>query len=143
MASETPRISMDSLGSPPLVSSPRQGSINEYPFPRYEIGQRPNSRYQPRRGSTSSSIHSIGGALDSGSRSHVFRESGQNGWYFSPDYSGLEETNLLLNSYINSPTTTNSTHWIITTYFWNGTSATYSARYSACYFDEPKACGNL
>ena len=42
---------------------------------------RPGSsgRYQPRRGSTSSSIHSIGGTLDTASHWHGLNESGQNG----------------------------------------------------------------
>lgn len=43
--------------------------------------QRPGSsgRYQPRRGSTASSIHSIGGTLDTASHWHGLNESGQNG----------------------------------------------------------------
>lgn len=40
-----------------------------------------NSRLYPRRGSTASSIHSIGGTLDSVSQWHGFNESGQNGMF--------------------------------------------------------------
>ncbi|EPE35065.1 hypothetical protein GLAREA_10760 [Glarea lozoyensis ATCC 20868] len=77
MASPTPRHSADFL-SP--ASSP-SFSRNEYPFPR------PGSshRYQPRRGSTASSInsiggsiHSIGGALDTASSWHGINEASQN-----------------------------------------------------------------
>ena len=38
-----------------------------------------SGRYQPRRGSTASSIHSIGGTLDTASHWHGLNESGQNG----------------------------------------------------------------
>jgi hypothetical protein len=41
-----------------------------------------SSRYGPRRGSTASSIHSIGGALDTSSQWHELNESGQNGIEF-------------------------------------------------------------
>jgi vacuolar protein sorting-associated protein 54 len=45
------------------------------------FSSRPGSsgRYQPRRGSTASSIHSIGGTLDTASHWHGLNESGQNG----------------------------------------------------------------
>ncbi|KAG9234688.1 Vps54-like protein-domain-containing protein [Amylocarpus encephaloides] len=75
MASPTPRQSMDSL-SP---TSPQYR--NEYPFPRPSSSH----RYQPRRGSTASSIHSIGGSihsiggtLDTASNWHGLSESSQN-----------------------------------------------------------------
>ncbi|KAE8441201.1 hypothetical protein EG329_005633 [Mollisiaceae sp. DMI_Dod_QoI] len=69
MAFSAPRHSVDSLS--PISPIP---SRNEYPFPR------PGSsgRYQPRRGSTASSIHSIGGTLDTASHWHGLNESGQN-----------------------------------------------------------------
>lgn len=69
MASSTPRLSFDSF-SPNSPTTSR----NEYPFPR------PGSsgRYQPRRGSTASSIHSIGGTLDTASHWQGLSESGQN-----------------------------------------------------------------
>ncbi|KUJ17258.1 Vps54-domain-containing protein [Mollisia scopiformis] len=63
------RHSVDSLS--PISPS---FSRNEYPFPR------PGSsgRYQPRRGSTASSIHSIGGTLDTATHWHGLNESSQN-----------------------------------------------------------------
>ncbi|KAH7310321.1 Vps54-like protein-domain-containing protein [Rhexocercosporidium sp. MPI-PUGE-AT-0058] len=69
MASPAPRYSIDSLS--PISPTP---SRSEYPFPR------PGSsgRFQPRRGSTASSIHSIGGTLDTGSHRHGLNESSQN-----------------------------------------------------------------
>jgi vacuolar protein sorting-associated protein 54 len=85
MSSPAPRKSVDSTASP--VFSPASPSPSkEYPFPRYESSQRPNSsgRYQPRRGSTTGSISSVGGALDISSSScpEAVRESGQNGKLF-------------------------------------------------------------
>ena len=88
MASSTPRLSADSLS--PISPPP---SRNEYPFPRSvprvpvwkdgrdADGGRPGSsgRYQPRRESTASSIHSIGGSLDTSTHWHGLNESGQNG----------------------------------------------------------------
>lgn len=61
MSSPAPRRSADNHGSP--ISSP---SSSQYPFPQIDISQRPRSsgRYNRRRGSTSSSITSIGGILD-------------------------------------------------------------------------------
>lgn len=38
-----------------------------------------SNRYQARRGSTASSIHSIGGTLDTALHSHGVSEYGQNG----------------------------------------------------------------
>ncbi|KAF2733367.1 Vps54-domain-containing protein [Polyplosphaeria fusca] len=63
MSSPSPRRSTESfefLNSPPSQQ-------NQFPFPQHDWTVRPNStggRYQPRRGSTSSSIHSVGGMLD-------------------------------------------------------------------------------
>lgn len=57
----------------------------QYPFPiQDEWKIRPSStggRYQPRRGSTASSIHSVGGVLDSGFKNSMgaVREQNQNG----------------------------------------------------------------
>lgn len=61
MSSPAPRRSVDNHGSP--ISSP---SSSQYPFPQIDIPQRPGSsgRYSRRRGSTSSSIASIRGILD-------------------------------------------------------------------------------
>ncbi|KAH7374158.1 Vps54-like protein-domain-containing protein [Cadophora sp. MPI-SDFR-AT-0126] len=69
MASPAPRYSIDSLS--PASPTPSRG---EYPFPR------PGSsgRFRPRRGSTASSIHSIGGTLDTASHWHGLNESSQN-----------------------------------------------------------------
>ncbi|CAG8952935.1 hypothetical protein HYFRA_00007650 [Hymenoscyphus fraxineus] len=63
----TSRLSIDSLVSP-LTSR------NEYPFPRPGSSQ----RFMGRRGSNASSIHSIGGALDTASNWHGLNESSQN-----------------------------------------------------------------
>ncbi|KAI9834519.1 MAG: hypothetical protein M1819_002895 [Sarea resinae] len=77
MSSPPPRTSSDSLGS-----SFSTTQLDQYPFPQYESPQRPTSsgRYQLRRGSTASSITSIGGVLDSSAhgRTLPIRESAQN-----------------------------------------------------------------
>jgi vacuolar protein sorting-associated protein 54 len=57
---------------------------SQYPFPQHDWTNRPNStggRYQPRRGSTASSIHSVGGVLDAGFKSTMgaVREQSNNG----------------------------------------------------------------
>ncbi|KAG0646473.1 Vacuolar sorting-associated chloroplastic [Hyphodiscus hymeniophilus] len=75
MASWNSRQSVDSLS--PVSPSPSRSEHplrNEYPFPR------PGSsgRYRPRRGSTTSSIHSVGGSLDTSTHWHGLNESGQN-----------------------------------------------------------------
>lgn len=80
MASPSPRRSTESfefLSSPPSQQ-------NQFPFPQHEWMQRPSStggRYQPRRGSTASSIHSVGGALDSSYKATMgaVREQNHNG----------------------------------------------------------------
>ncbi|OJD33450.1 garp complex component [Diplodia corticola] len=78
----SPRRSTDSSESPSSLSSNRL----QYPFPQQDWTRRPSSsqsaRYQStRRGSTASSIHSIGGALDTSSQRHIgpVTETGQNG----------------------------------------------------------------
>jgi hypothetical protein len=81
MSSPSPRRSVDSFESLPSPSSQR----SQFPFPQHDWTQRPSStgRYQPRRGSTASSIHSVGGVLDTSSQGRMgsVRESGQNGIY--------------------------------------------------------------
>ncbi|KAI9744167.1 MAG: hypothetical protein M1818_002319 [Claussenomyces sp. TS43310] len=81
MAAPASRSSIDS-SSPPLTSPVSPPRNNEYPFPRRDSSQRPSSsgRYKPRRGSTASSIHSIGGTLDTSISgwTHSVREAGQN-----------------------------------------------------------------
>lgn len=57
------------------LSPTSPGARSEYPFPRPGSS---NSRLNPRRGSTASSIHSIGGTLDTVSHWHGLNESGQN-----------------------------------------------------------------
>lgn len=75
----SPRLSTESLD---LLSPNPQHS--QYPFPiQNDWGNRPSStggRYQPRRGSTASSIHSVGGVLDSGFKTNMgaVREQNQN-----------------------------------------------------------------
>jgi len=85
MSSPAPRKSVDSTASP-LFSPASPSPSKEFTFPRYESSQRPSfsGRYQPRRGSTTGSISSVGGALDisSSSWSEAIRESGQNGRLF-------------------------------------------------------------
>jgi vacuolar protein sorting-associated protein 54 len=77
---KSPRHSTESLDL--LSPAPPQG---QYPFPaQNDWGNRPSStggRYQPRRGSTASSIHSVGGVLDSGFKNSMgaVREQNQNG----------------------------------------------------------------
>ncbi|KAK0663167.1 Vacuolar protein sorting-associated protein 54 [Lasiodiplodia hormozganensis] len=68
----SPRRSTDSSESPSSLSSNRL----QFPFPQQDWTRRPSSsqsaRYQStRRGSTASSIHSIGGALDTSSQRHI------------------------------------------------------------------------
>ncbi|KAH8731893.1 Vps54-like protein-domain-containing protein [Phaeosphaeriaceae sp. PMI808] len=75
----SPRRSTESLDI--LSPTPPQG---QYPFPvQHDWTNRSSStggRYQPRRGSTASSIHSVGGVLDSGFKSSMgaVREQNQN-----------------------------------------------------------------
>ncbi|KAF2646755.1 Vps54-domain-containing protein [Massarina eburnea CBS 473.64] len=79
MSSPSPRRSTESFEfhSP----NPPQG---QFPFPQQQQHDwtiRPNStggRYQPRRGSTASSIHSVGGALDSAFKSSMGPVTEQN-----------------------------------------------------------------
>lgn len=61
MSSPAPGQSVENHGSP--ISSSSSG---QYPFPQIDFPQRPGSsgRYSRRRGSTSSSVASIGGILD-------------------------------------------------------------------------------
>jgi vacuolar protein sorting-associated protein 54 len=79
---KSPRRSTESLDL--LSPTPPQ---SQYPFPiQNDWGNRPSStggRYQPRRGSTASSIHSVGGVLDSGFKNNMgaVREQNQNGGY--------------------------------------------------------------
>ncbi|KAF2084650.1 Vps54-domain-containing protein [Saccharata proteae CBS 121410] len=81
--SSSPRRSIDSFESPTSTFSNRL----QFPFPQHQHdpARRPSSsqssRYhQPRRGSTASSIHSIGGPLDTPSARHIapVTETGQN-----------------------------------------------------------------
>ncbi|KAF6219028.1 hypothetical protein HO133_005572 [Letharia lupina] len=79
MSSSKPRQSFDTQGSP--VVSP--SSTSQYPFPQSDSPQRPGSsgRYghNRRRGSTASSITSIGGVLDTATQSRdSIAEAGNN-----------------------------------------------------------------
>ncbi|KAF2021199.1 Vps54-domain-containing protein [Aaosphaeria arxii CBS 175.79] len=78
MASPSTRKSTESFN---LSNSPPQ-SQSQFPFPQHDwnIRSSSTSRYQPRRGSTSSSIHSFGGALDTSFKSSIgaVREHNQN-----------------------------------------------------------------
>ncbi|KAF2626571.1 Vps54-domain-containing protein [Macroventuria anomochaeta] len=70
--SSSPRSPRKSTESFEFLSPNLQQS--QYPFPQHDWTNRPNStggRYQPRRGSTASSIHSVGGVLDSGFKSSM------------------------------------------------------------------------
>ncbi|KAJ4988592.1 GARP complex component [Stagonosporopsis vannaccii] len=70
--SSSPRSPRKSTESFEFLSPNLQQS--QYPFPHHDWTTRPNStggRYQPRRGSTASSIHSVGGVLDSGFKSSM------------------------------------------------------------------------
>ncbi|KAF2269565.1 Vps54-domain-containing protein [Lojkania enalia] len=79
MASPSPRRSAESfefLNSPPTQQNP-------FPSPQHDWTHRPSStggRYPPRRGSTASSIHSVGGTLDTSfqARMGAVREQNQN-----------------------------------------------------------------
>ncbi|KAF7586695.1 hypothetical protein BBP40_008484 [Aspergillus hancockii] len=73
MSSASPRKSVDSLASGASTPSLSQYSLNQLESPRV-----PSQRYPLRRGSTASSIASIGGILDSSSRHGSIAESGQN-----------------------------------------------------------------
>lgn len=77
MSSPAPRRSVDNHGSP--FTSP---AASQYPFPQIETPQRPGTggRFNRRRGSTSSSITSIGGILDTAAAgSDSIAEAGNNG----------------------------------------------------------------
>ena len=92
MSSSNPRQSVDNHRSP--VTSP--SSIFQFPFPQNESPQRPDSsgryRHTRGRGSTASSITSIGGVLDTATQSRdSIAEAGNNGlcnsvWCFVFDY---------------------------------------------------------
>ncbi|KAL5340575.1 Vps54-like protein-domain-containing protein [Aspergillus crustosus] len=71
--SASPRKSIDSLASG--ASTP---SLSQYSFNQIESPRVPSQRYPLRRGSTASSIVSIGGILDSSNRHGAIAESGQN-----------------------------------------------------------------
>ncbi|KAE8162781.1 Vps54-like protein-domain-containing protein [Aspergillus tamarii] len=73
MSSASPRKSIDSLASRASTPSLSQYSLNQLESPRV-----PPQRYPLRRGSTASSIASIGGILDSSARHGSIAESGQN-----------------------------------------------------------------
>ncbi|CAK44375.1 hypothetical protein CBS115989_9045 [Aspergillus niger] len=73
MSSATPRKSIDSLASGASTPSLSQFSLNQIESPRA-----PTQRYPLRRGSTASSIASIGGILDPSHRHGSIAESGQN-----------------------------------------------------------------
>jgi hypothetical protein len=79
MSPASPRKSVDSLASGASTPSLSQYSLNQLESPRV-----PAQRYPLRRGSTASSIASIGGILDSSSRHGSIAESGQNGtlWHY-------------------------------------------------------------
>ncbi|KAH9875868.1 hypothetical protein IAQ61_003333 [Plenodomus lingam] len=74
--SSSPRSPRRSTESFDLLS-PNPPQQTTFPFPtpsQHEWANRPNStggRYKPRRGSTASSIHSVGGVLDSGYRNNM------------------------------------------------------------------------
>ncbi|OQD74424.1 hypothetical protein PENDEC_c011G03037 [Penicillium decumbens] len=73
MTPSSPRKSIDSLAS--VASTP---SISFYSTPQLESPRVPPQRYPLRRGSTASSIVSIGGALDTSHHHGSIAESGQN-----------------------------------------------------------------
>jgi len=68
MSSPSPSPSRRSVESFELLS-PNPPQSSQFPFPaHHDLATRPNStggRYKPRRGSTTSSMHSVGGTLDS------------------------------------------------------------------------------
>lgn len=73
----TPRPSVESFEF--LSPNVQQG---QFPFPQqHDLTVRPSStggRYQPRRGSTASSIHSVGGILDAGFKANMGAVKEQN-----------------------------------------------------------------
>ncbi|KAF1962449.1 Vps54-domain-containing protein [Byssothecium circinans] len=77
MSSPSPRRSTESFD----FSSPNLPQA-QFPFPQqHDWTTRPSStggRYQPRRGSTASSIHSVGGALDTAFKSSMGQVTEQN-----------------------------------------------------------------
>ncbi|PYH89356.1 Vps54-domain-containing protein [Aspergillus ellipticus CBS 707.79] len=73
MSSATPRKSIDSLGSG--ASTP---SLSHFSFTQVESPRASSQRFPLRRGSTASSIASIGGILDPSYRHGSIAESGQN-----------------------------------------------------------------
>jgi hypothetical protein len=93
MSSPTPRQSGDTFASPISASTPR-----EFPFPQHSFSQRPSSSHQrhpSRRGSTASSITSIGGMLDASQpRTGSIAESGQNGTGMDPPIKSCKLTAL-------------------------------------------------
>lgn len=76
MSSASPRKSVDSLASGLSTPSLSQFSLNQIDSPRA-----PPQRYPLRRGSTASSLASIGGILDSAHPHEPIAEAGQNGLF--------------------------------------------------------------
>ncbi|GAD92035.1 GARP complex component (Vps54), putative [Paecilomyces variotii No. 5] len=74
MSSVSPRKSTDSLASATSIPSVSQFSFAQNESPRVP----PSQRFSPRRGSTASSIVSIGGILDFSQHHASIAESGQN-----------------------------------------------------------------
>ncbi|KAJ9192194.1 hypothetical protein DTO164E3_8482 [Paecilomyces variotii] len=74
MSSVSPRKSTDSLASATSLPSLSQFSFTQNESPRVP----PSQRFSPRRGSTASSIVSIGGILDPSQHHASIAESGQN-----------------------------------------------------------------
>ena len=74
MSSASPRKSVDSLASGASTPSLSQQSLNPLDSPRV-----PPQRTPLRRGSTASSVVSVGGALDSSQQQGSIAEAGQNG----------------------------------------------------------------
>jgi vacuolar protein sorting-associated protein 54 len=65
----SPRSPRQSTESFEFLSPNLQQS--QYPFPQHERPSSTGGRYQPRRGSTASSIHSVGGVLNAGFKSSI------------------------------------------------------------------------
>lgn len=137
MASTSPRKSIDSLASG--VSTP---ALSNYSTPQLESPRVPPQRYPLRRGSTASSIVSIGGILDTSQPHGSIAESGQNGMLSMPlTYRIL--TGSPLRSHFDPPPSTDSSHRLDPSYcrFLNRIQAPVISRYSAGHTDKYRSCG--
>ena len=139
MSSATPRKSIDSLASGASTPSLSQFSLNQIESPRTST-----QRYPLRRGSTASSIASIGGILDPSHRHGSIAESGQNGTTYGSEEIYEENRMLIRRSHLYSPATSHCPHRSSSPYRCplRRIQAPNYSRYTSCHIDQHSTCGS-